>query len=275
MRNAVILWSWVALAAASLAVELRSAGDCATTDTAARIEISREVAMGKALEWTGAASVTNRVTGALFEGISAVTLIDTTTPFLHTRMNGKSAWLVVLPAVDLGDWLGQRDTVLPRDFNIFVDRETGAVLKIESSASHYDSTVIRKASWHRAETDPGAFHYLGFPCERPTLSFFEVLRIAEDQVSKSMQIDAVCCVIPINEVDRSQPDNDSCTTVWDIHLYGLPPRRIHPQPAEEYSRHFRTLPIYMCNHWRTVIDATTGVVYRSSNLPQPALDSEP
>ncbi len=196
--------------------------------------------------------------------VRLVVLDDDQTPWLHNELNGKKLWQVKVDVTlevlvedqRTGDTLREFDEK-SREFTIYLDPETGQILKMTSDPGEYPHKPFKPPAevgeWvltHRREK------FVGFPKEPPKVTFLNALRsvIGDPFSAKEIQV-----VYMLWSRNGSEP-----RPVWSIDLRGL------DQPAVMPSHHAMEvdIPIEDLNHMRTIVCAETGRHLWSTNVPQ-------
>ena len=138
--------------------------------------------------------------------------------------------------------------------SVIVDSASGTLFKVSLKVINDDGLAIRKPSAGSAERQLASSReeIMGFPDVYPTISFLEALKKCHGDYLSAREIEAE--YIQHSHLQRPMRN------VWNIHLYGLPPRPVRPGSD---------IPVEQRNHMRTVIDANTGEVLFATNHPQP------
>jgi len=196
-----------------------------------------------------------------FWDITLVTVTDDQTPFLHEKINGKSIWRVVFDNVVLPGRVqdtASGETHL-RKFEVFLDPATGQLLKIISKSDVIDTNIAPEPPAERAEQELrlGGQMYHAFLSQSNVLNFLDACNACRGRAATARQISALLVMFSqINYKGYEQPK-----PIWDITLRGIPP---HILPA---PRNAPELPLYLSNYEREVIDAATGKMLFSTNIP--------
>lgn len=204
------------------------------------------------------------------EGISKsferVDINDDNTPFLHREIIGKKGiWRIEIKNVRLklkSAPPGFKDKYV-RKFQVFVDPNTGHLLKVTSTFDGNDPDMLPEPPAAVAETrmkNSGNEMYHGFPAEAPKLSFLDALDIICSRGYPSpfvaKEIYAVY-VIESKMGSRRRP-------VWAITLRGIPP--IAPPRPPGVTK---DSPVWQRNHIRVVVNARNGKMLFATSVPQP------
>ena len=220
-----------------------------------------EEAVAKALDVTGFDRLKGIDTAAAKLSATLVTMVDSTTPFLADSINGRKVWRVEFKNVilDLKNVSSEISESHPRDFVVYVDPELGGLLKVVSQVAGYDEAVWRKPSAELAEKQLLGHRerYLGFPKEKPPVSFVDALDAVRKNPILAQEIVGL-------HVMHSHLDKDP-RLVWDIHLYGIRTILSIKDPG---------LPSYQRDHWRVLVDAVTGDFIFAGNTPHPVVEDE-
>jgi len=225
------------------------------------VPISREVALACALEYTGFRE---------FAGLSKIepkietfVLNDDRTPFLKDSINGKPIWKISFSHVLLQDksfdTTGRCTNLC--DFDVFLDKETGRLLKIASISSILDTSIAPEPPAENAErqlSEDGEL-YSGFPTSQTLISFRTALNSCMlFNPFKAKEISALLILYSA----KAYPDYVSPKPVWAITLRGIKPR-----PSPQPIRNAPPVPLYQSNYIRQLINAATGKAMIASGIP--------
>jgi hypothetical protein len=187
---------------------------------------------------------------------TAITIVDTTTPFLSTRINGRIGWHVDLGRLELGLKPFQGDSMLPipRDWEAWIAHDTSGewIVHVSSHALSYDSAQVRKPTRQHAEKMLAleAETYMGLPKKEPPTSLLEALRQVP-HAFKAAVIDAQYLLV--------RRIGGNVVAAWIISCYGYNAGLVPPAG--------KVILLYQLRFWRTVVDATTGLGLFSENQP--------
>ncbi len=250
----------VALVLAVICFVSRAAGAPPIEDSF--IVRTAEEAIARALAYSGFSTL--RQCSVDTASVRLVVLDDDQTPWLHNELNGKKLWQV---KVDVTLELlveGQRpeDTLRrfdeeSREFTIYLDPETGQILKMTSDPGEYPHKPFKPPA-EVGEWVLGSWRekFVGFPEKPPKVTFLEALRmvIGDPLAAKEIQV-----VYMLWSRFGSEP-----RPVWSIDLRGL------DQPAVMPSHYAMkaNIPVEQLNHMRTIVCAETGRHLWSTDLPQ-------
>ena len=188
--------------------------------------------------------------------VTLLTMAESLTPFLSSTVIGRKAWKLDFEKLIFsakGYELLQSE-IRPMTMTVIVDSATGRLFKVSLVVINDSGLAIEKPSDSSAEKQLAAAReiIIGFPDANPAISFLEALKKCYGDFLSAREIEADY----IQHSHLQSPTRD----VWSIHLYGLPPRPVRPGSD---------IPVEQRNHMRTVIDANTGQILFSTNLPQP------
>jgi hypothetical protein len=191
------------------------------------------------------------------------TLVDTTTPFVHGQLNGKRVWRVELAGlrVDEREATGDDDSLSVRDFTVFVDSASGIVLKAVARGPHYDPRLISHPSATSGEKDLSrcAEAYTGVPAIPPAVPLNKALEWSTIPARLAMEITVDYLVVSYSLISEKGEH-----AAWVVNMNGG-----FTYPLDcfrgEYER--------ACSHYRMVVDAVTGELLMSTNIPFPPLDN--
>ena len=185
-------------------------------------------------------------------------LVDTTTPFVHGELNAKRVWRVNIGGLLFQDSLTMLHdlTAEPHDFTVFVDSTSGIVLRVETRASNFDASEIRRASASLAEGQltQVAERYVGLPTIAPAISLKEALSRSSIPPELAMEVVADYLVVEYSVGHHKGPRH-----AWVVNMNG------------GFSFPADCFPEIACNHYRIVVDAQSGEVLCSTNWPNPPL----
>lgn len=208
----------------------------------------------------------------VLEGISKsferVDINDDNTPFLHTEINGKKdVWLVEISNVRLklkSAPPGFEDKYV-RKFQVFVDPNTGYLLKITSKFDGNDPNMLPEPPAAVAEREMRGTNeiYYCFPTEPPKISLLDALDVVPMSPLTAKEIYAVY-VMQSHRMGRKFGWGPR--PMWAITLRGIPPVPVTGVPGlakEDLA------PVWQSNHARVIVDARTGRPLFFTNIPQP------
>ena len=206
---------------------------------------------------------------AITKVFERVDINDDNTPFLHTQINGKKdVWRVEIKNVRLklkSAPPGSKDKYV-RKFQVFVDPNTGHLLKVTSTFDGNDPDMLPEPPAAVAETrmknsDNEMYH--GFPAEAPKITFLGALDVIVSRAPSPFVAKEIHAVYVMHSTTRwgSRP-----RPVWAITLRGIPPITLSV-PAG--WRKENQIPVWQRNHIRVVVDAKNGKMLFATSVPQP------
>ncbi len=206
-------------------------------------QLSAVDAASKAIQIMGCEGVVDTTDPKIGSLAKLVTIVDTTIPFISEQLNDREAYMVEMKDITVGPEKYKRS----RDFEVYLDPETGQLLKIVSTLPSYYEKVkegrIRKASVSKIEEQASRRVYLGFPQFTPKPAFLDAL----DVVPSSHRADQIVAVFV--EFDRG---SFGCFPAWVIETWGGYETILSgPAVLEEYQR----------NYLKTVIDTSGNLVF--------------
>ena len=223
--------------------------------------------------YVGALTGFDRLEGVT-KSLKRVDINDVNTPFLHREISSrKNVWRVEMKNVRLklkGAEPQFKDKYV-RTFAVFVDPNTGHLLKITSKFDGHDPNMLPEPPAEVAEQQITTFlgeSYLGFPNEPPKVNFLDALGAGlagNPLLAKEIEALYVMHSRKGLEFFGITPEP---RPRWVITLRGLPPRegtRVHAQGLEAATEE----PAWGQNHSRNIVDAATGKCLMGSNIPQP------
>ena len=247
------------------AIVLLSAFSLTTSADEDSIQVrSSELALVRALEYTGFGELRDWAAKGAESLTKPVTYADSTTPFLGTRMAGRAAWQVTFDSIRL-DIPGYYPSVvanqIPKTFDVYIDKQSGELLQIVSRYDGRDSLLRAEPLAEQATADLAlneTWHAL--VAEPPAVSFLQALRQADlCNPILAKQVIGVCVVLTSRQV-KSRP-------VWSILSRGTPPY--------EAAMHAR-VPVFQRNRARCLVDAVTGdLIGMALNSPAILNTAEP
>ena len=197
-----------------------------------------------------------------------VDINDDNTPFLHTQINGKKGvWLVEIKNVRLklkSATSGFKDKYV-RNFQVFVDPNTGHLLKITSTFDGNDPDMLPEPPAAVAEREMRGTNeiYHGFPMVPPKISLLDAL----DRVPMSPFLAKEIYAVYVMQSHRmGRKFGWGPRPMWAITLRGIPPLPVKGPPG---LRKEDLPPVWQSNHARVIVDASTGQLMFSTNIPQP------
>jgi len=187
-------------------------------------------------------------------------MVDSTTPFLAYRINGRRVWRIEFNDVILRLEKATPEELEkhPRDFVVYIDPEPGHLLKVVSQMEGYDEEDWHKPAAELAEKQLGRHEqYPGFPDKEPHVAFVDALGAIRTNPICAQEI--VALYVMHSHLDKAP------RPVWDIHLYGI---------RTALSIKAPDLPSYQRDHWRVLVDAVTGDFIFGGNSPHPVVEKE-
>jgi hypothetical protein len=224
-----------------------------STDTKESVTIdplTAAQAVERAILYTGFDSLRQLDRAALESNAQHALVTDTTIPYLQEYFDARPAWVVEFQDITV-HLFHSREGAPARDYQVYIDEETGVLLKVVSRAPWYDPSVIRKPNAEAAAEDLGEV-YKGFPPSPPPVGFALALDTASRMgiVREAMEI--------VGLYISYKDDLHYVGPAWDIHFYGLTVVGFRPDLRR---------PIWMRNHIRVVVNAETGKPILADNLP--------
>ena len=241
----------VIVASLLLAPVIRAGEDSTDTkDSVTTGPVSVTQAVERAILYTGFDSSRQLDRAALESNAQHTLVTDTTIPYLQEYFDARPAWVVEFQDITV-HLFHSREGAPARDYQVYIDEETGGLLKVVSRAPWYDPSVIRKPDAEAAAKDLGEA-YRGFPLSPPPVGFAVALDTASSMgnVPEAMEIVGLYVLYKDNQLYEGP--------AWDIHFYGLTVVGFRPDSRR---------PIWMRNHIRVVVNAETGKPILADNLP--------
>ena len=182
-----------------------------------------------------------------------VTIFDDKTPFLNIELNGKEVWKVTFHNVklSLSNIPGTRDEI-NRNFVVFIDPETGKLLKIESRYEGNDKDFLPEPSIEHAESQLRSTGeiYLNFPDSGDYVSFYDAVNSYGTLSVKEISAHLVTATRP----------HDGEIVVWSITFRGITPQIAKGRYGDSVAECYR-------NYIRNVYDAKTGKLLYWTTIP--------
>lgn len=185
-------------------------------------------------------------------------------PFVGESLKGKNIWCVNVKeaALEMGSKNGERIKCYTSNITILFDHESGIIIKInaildkERSLQRSSKGSIASAERQMREVSE---IYTGVPEEKPLVGFGDVLRniYVSGFGGNPVEASEIEAVYVMQSHLRKEP-----RAVWAITLHGIP-------PFSTFGGNDNSVPISQRNHLRTIVDAKTGEVLRSTTVPQP------
>ena len=218
-----------------------------------------------ALEYTGFDRAEYKRGKAASEMASRVVVTEDKTPFFHDRIVNKELWVVTFDSVyveipRLMPEMERRQK--PKTYDMYLDPETGHLLKIESRWDGRDSTLSEEPSADSATHDmmKDGLVYLDMVKVIPKVGFYDALRIApECYAANAKQIVAHLVMSDRGGVDPRP--------VWSILGRGTP-------PFEHFGVPGSVVPVWQRNRIRCLVDAMNGD-YLAWMVNIPAVEAPP
>jgi hypothetical protein len=196
---------------------------------------------------------------AKFSG-KVTTLAEDNTPFLHSQIEGRPIWQVVITGwqLDLKSAGPDEHDRFARVFDVFIDPTDGKLLKAVSRWPENVPTIAPQPSARSAEeqmprSDDERYH--GFPDPPPLIDLVRALDIVQRDGSSSPYLAKQIIAHYVMESTRGGKPRP----VWAITLWGIPP----------FEASYPGVPVDARNHMRTVVNAETGRCLFSTTTPQP------
>jgi hypothetical protein len=233
-------------------------------DTSGFILKDAESAIQRAFEYTGF----NKSKGfSVKESIGQVKLeiaTDTITPFLHDRIDGRAIWSVEFNGILLNPKSIKPEKIEanPKRFEVWLDAETGILLRVFSPYTGSDSTGLSVITAEQAENELRGCseEYRGFVDSIPPVSCFDAINA--DEFGSPMfakEIHAVCVL-------NSRPRTEKARPMWIISLREPPASPLDPDYRYGWKRK-------LARRSRILVDAQTGEIVIIRDVIYP-VDSE-
>ena len=187
---------------------------------------------------------------ALATSSGIVGISDDFVPFIANEFNGRRCW-----EISITDTVRGENDLGQRRFDVFVDSATGVALRVVTRSEDYDAESIHKAPASATEKQmTNHFEWLvGVPDSVPEVSLFEALRKSRVSAYQAMELDAKYVIWT-----RDLGDESKSRSVWMIQMHG---GFTYPVGGTE------GFPIEKLSNYRMVVDAETGELLASDNLP--------
>ena len=209
---------------------------------------------------------------AELEGISkCVRRVDVNgdnTPFLHAQINGKrDVWLVEIENVRLrlkSAPPGFEDKYV-RNFQIFIDPNTGHLLKITSTFDGNDPNMLPEppaAVAERQMRNSEREIYYGFPTDPPKISLLDALDAILSKGRGNPLLAREILAVYVTHFRR----RSRWRPVWSVTLRGIPPVAVKGPRGLHQGK---WPAVWQSNYVRNVVDANSGQVLFATNIPQP------
>jgi len=251
---------WAALVVCSAAVCPQDTNG--QSDDGRSIETARQ-AVRRAYEYTGFEEIAE-VSDSAAEIARLEIVENDDTPFLYEYVNGRTVWKVNLDQVRLKPPRRSPEAIAnqtPKNFEAWLDAETGQLLKIFSKIDGYDSTLAPEPPTESAmvQLRHTKEAFTGFVTEPPPITLTQALDNAGGTSPLAAKELLAVCVMWSHRDKAPVP-------VWSITGRGVKPLRIGS--GKESG------PMYTRNRRRAVVDARTGELLYVSNLPHVLLRPE-
>lgn len=199
-----------------------------------------ESAIERAIECTGFDKSRNFSYDSSIGIVELQEAVDTTTPFLHERINGRPAWFVEFKNILMNPQKYSFDRIrkYPKDFEVYLDAETGQLLRIFSPYIGQDKDRPFDVPRKEAEKQIGCEKYIGLLDSIPATSFYKAANASRHEIAMlAKEIHAVC-------ISHARGDKVVKPT-WMISLFGIPSMPldldIRNNKTGEFNRHSRLL----------------------------------
>ena len=227
---------------------------------------TEEEAIRRALDYTGFDKSKGFSIEESIREVKLETATDTTTPFLHNRINGRAIWSVKFNGIllDPKSVIPEKIEANPKRFEVWLDAETGILLRVFSPYTESDSTGLSVITAEEAENELRARseEYLGFVDSIPLVSCFDAInadRFGRPMLAK--EIYAVCVLNSRTREEKARP-------MWIISLREPPASPLDPEFRHGSKRKFT-------RRTRILVDAQTGeVIIRQEKIYPLDSDSE-
>ncbi len=247
-----------ALTSATVVVQSQAEDDRPETGQPEPV-VSADEAFNKAMQYVGFAKDSSMQRQAESDYmVSTVILSDTGTDFSKSHIDGKVAWQITLPSMDIDVGVSEsvRSEYGPKKYAISIDSATGDLLEITGVTLQTDREPPKRPPWNEAARQMvfSSEHFEGFPPVLPAITF-------ADALTKMRGLPSIAYSISAIYVMYSQQDAEP-RPAWVIYVDGLP--NLKADPCGNTER-------FPLTNWRSVIDAQTGEVLSSCAY---ALDPE-
>ena len=223
-------------------------------------------AVGQVYEYTGFEAIAE-VSDSMAAEIARLEIVENDdTPFLYEYVNGRTVWKVKLDQIRLNLPRRSPEAIAnqtPKNFEAWLDAETGQLLKIFSQIDGYDSTLAPEPP---PESSTVELRCTGevlveYPEYSPSVCLVEALGNAAGS-SPVLAKEILAVFVMWSYLDRPP------RPVWSITGRGIPPMPLLGAPVKDDT------PIYTRNRRRTIVDATTGVFLLITDSPHVLLRPE-
>lgn len=185
--------------------------------------------------------------------VEKVTILNDKTPFLNNEINGKEIWRIEFNNIRLElNSIPHAKDKYNRKFVVYINKESGKLLKIESNYEGDDKDFLPEPSIEHAESQLRSTGeiYINFPDSGNFVSFYDALNSYGNLSARQISAHLVT-------ITRSNNDD---IVVWSITFRG-----ITPQIAK--GRYGNSVAEYYRNYIRNVYDARTGKLLYSTTIP--------
>jgi len=237
-------------------------------------------AVDMALKYTGFLVSNEELSDKIINDVTLIEMVDTTTPFIHDLIDGRKVWKVpfynirISEKKEMGEMekksLSMRgiDVYIDneRDFDVYINAESGQLFKIIASFSEYDPALAPEPPYEIAEEQMRSINekYLALPDSLPNVSFFDCLKRCFDPPEQSKEI--IGFYVIVKDYDRDK----EAFPAWIIINKGFPPDQLSlPPGAKDW------IPVHHKNMRRNIFNAETGRFISADNGPKMPLDWKP
>ena len=212
--------------------------------------ITAENALKRAIAYTGFSRFADNRLDSSNRLVNLVTIVDTTTPFLSEKINGRTAWIV-----DFNDIVLDSDNILEeyrsrriKNFRVAIDAETGQLLRVTGIILERNHESIAEPNAKMAEKQlRGDELYHGLPTVLPAIKFFDAINSVPKYSVLAKE------VIGTYILHSGNGTGQKPRAIWCITFRG------HP---------FKTMGVGIkLTSWRILVDPITGKILFESSRP--------
>lgn len=213
-------------------------------------------ALARVFEYTGFKEIKKIISEKKVNVARTITAIDSTTPFLYSKINSRTVWEIKLDSIYLdlskwnADWVKNYN---PKSFIIWIDSATGHFLKAYTQYSSIDPNLCPEPLAKIAEEKMPGEIYHNLLEGLPQVTLLEALNVAAASSPLKAKELIAYCVMYSRMANNPKP-------AWIIIGKGVP--SIGPFYSAE-----RQGPRILQSCIRSVIDAITGEPLLATNRP--------
>lgn len=216
-----------------------------------------EEALDASLHYTGFPNGgKSRQSAALDSEIENVLMTDSTTAFVSRDIDGRSAWHIRYHrfTLHLDTAYDYFAVTRPKKADVFLDNPSGKFLSAVISDDLSDLQLDRRPTTSEAEHLLSTIgeKYLGLPEDSPSIDILTALKQCKGYPLAAKEI-------LVSYVVYSFKDQESFPA-WVIYMRGLPPWTASG-----------SVPDHVRTNMKCVVNATTGELYLTNNVPYPQL----